>query len=113
MTDNDPRTLPECEDQAVSKYFEGDRALFMAFRTSCVAQFDVDLAEAEAAIEDRDAAVLRRVAHSLKAVLLTIGYNELSDVAKLVEHAAHQNHWESAVNHWQQFSQDLRKAFGI
>ena len=53
------------------------------------------------------------MAHSLKGVLRTIGYDELSDVAKAVENAAHQNHWEPAVSQWQQFSQGLRKAFGI
>jgi HPt (histidine-containing phosphotransfer) domain-containing protein len=113
MTDRDQSTLPECENQAIETYFDGDRALFMAFRESCVEQFDVDLAEGDAAIEDNDAPSLRRVAHSLKGVLRTIGYDELSDVAKAVENAAHQNQWEPAVSQWQQFSQGLRKAFGI
>jgi HPt (histidine-containing phosphotransfer) domain-containing protein len=113
MTDRDQSTLPECEKKAIETYFDGDRALFMAFRESCVEQFDVDLAEGDAAIEDNDAPSLRRVAHSLKGVLRTIGYDELSDVAKAVENAAHQNQWEPAVSQWQQFSQGLRKAFGI
>jgi HPt (histidine-containing phosphotransfer) domain-containing protein len=113
MTDREKSTLPECENQAIETYFDGDRALFMAFRESCVEQFDVDLAKGDAAIEDNDAPGLRRVAHSLKGVLRTIGYDELSDVAKVVENAAHQNEWEPATLHWQQFSQGLRKAFGL
>lgn len=113
MTDREKSTLPECENQAIATYFDGDRALFLAFRESCVEQFDVDLAEGDAAIEDKDAPSLRRVAHSLKGVLRTIGYDELSEVAKAVENAAHQNQWEPAVSQWQKFSQGLRKAFGI
>lgn len=113
MTDREKSTLPECENQAIETYFDGDRALFLAFRESCVEQFDVDLAEGDAAIEDKDAPSLRRVAHSLKGVLRTIGYDELSDLAKAVENAAHQNQWEPAVSQWKQFSKGLRKAFGI
>jgi len=113
MTDREKGTLPKCENQAIATYFDGDRALFLAFRESCVEQFDVDLAEGDAAIEDKDAPSLRRVAHSLKGVLRTIGYDDLSDIAKLVENAAHQNQWETAVSQWQQFSKSLRKTFGI
>jgi HPt (histidine-containing phosphotransfer) domain-containing protein len=113
MTDSKSSILPDCEKQAIEIYFDGDRDLFMAFRQSCLGQFDVDLAEGDAAIEDNDAPSLRRVAHSLKGVLRTIGYDDLSDMAKVVENTAHQNQWESAVSQWQQFSQGLRKAFGI
>lgn len=113
MNDSKFSTLPECEKQAVEIYFDGDRDLFMAFRQSCLEQFDVDLAEGDAAIEDHDVACLRRVAHSLKGVLRTIGYDDLSDMAKVVENAAHQNQWESAVSQWQLFSQGLRETFVI
>lgn len=113
MTDSELSTLPQCEKQAIATYFDGDWALFMTFRESCVEQFDVDLVEGDVAIEDNDAPSLRRVAHSLKGVLRTIGYNDLSEVAKAVEIAAHQNQWEAAVNQWRQFSQGLRKTFDI
>ena len=113
MTDSKPNALPECEQQAIANYFAGDEALFIAFRQSCLEQFDVDLAEGDAAIEDQDAATLRRVAHSLKGVLRTIGYDDLSDKAKVVENAAHQNQWEAAVSQWNDFSKDLRKAFNL
>lgn len=113
MTDREKSTLPECENQAIENYFDGDRALFMAFRESCIQQFDVDLAWGNAAIEDKDASSLRRVAHSLKGVLLTIGYEELSELAKAVENAAYQNQWEPAVTQWKQFSKSLRKTFDL
>lgn len=113
MTDRDQSTLPECENQAIAKYFDGDRALFMAFRLSCVEQFEVDLAEGDATIEDKDAPCLRRVAHSLKGVLRTIGYDALSESAKTVEDAAHHNQWETAEREWQQFSRALRHTFGL
>lgn len=113
MTDRQPPTLPECEQQAVDSYFAGDVSLFVAFRQSCLEQFDVDVAEGDAAIEDQDAATLRRVAHSLKGVLRTMGYDALSDRAKWVENAAHQNQWETAVSQWHDFVQGLRKAFHL
>jgi chemotaxis protein histidine kinase CheA len=113
MTDDGNSILPDCENQAITTYFDGDRGLFLIFRESCVEQFDVDLAEGHAAIEDKDTPSLRRVAHSLKGVLRTIGYEELSDLAKAVENAAYQNQWELAVSQWQRFSQGLRKTFGI
>ena len=113
MTDREKSTLPECENQAIATYFDGDRALFLAFRESCIQQFDVDLTWGNAAIEDQDVPALRRVAHSLKGVMRTLGYNELSDMAKVVENAVHQNEWETAVSQWNQFSKSLRKAFSL
>jgi HPt (histidine-containing phosphotransfer) domain-containing protein len=105
--------MPGCEKTATATYFGGDRELFLIFRESCIEQFPVDLAEASAAIEVKDGPRLRRVAHSLKGVLRTIGYDELSDLAKAVENAAHQNQWEPAVSQWRQFSQGLRQTFRI
>lgn len=111
MTDGEKSTLPECENKAIETFFDGDRELFLTFRVSCVEQFDLDLAQGNAAIEEKNASVLRRLAHSLKGVLSTIGYDELSDMARAVENAAQQNQWETAVSQWKRFSIDLRKAF--
>ena len=113
MTDREKSTLPQCENQAIETYFDGDRALFLAYRQSCVEQFVVDFVEGNAAIENKDAPGLRRVAHSLKGVLRTIGYNDLSDMAKVVENAAHQNQWELATNHWRELCQGVRKDFAV
>lgn len=105
--------LPACEEFAISHFFDGDRILFMSFRQGCVQQFDLDLDSGDRAIVTDDIQGLRRVAHSLKGVLRTIGYEDLSEIAKGVENAAHLKQWETAVSQWHEFSKRLRQAFNL
>jgi CheY-like chemotaxis protein len=76
------------ERRAIDTYFGGDTALFEAFRLSCLAQFVLDADQCDEAVASSDFASLRRVTHSLKSVLLTLGHPGLSDQAKQVEMAA-------------------------
>jgi hypothetical protein len=59
--------------EAIEEFFDGDRSFYTVFLNSCIDQFAQDLAEADAACAQDDAATLRRVAHSLKSVLRTLG----------------------------------------
>ncbi len=75
------------EQTAVARYFGGNTALYRAFRDSCLQQFPADLAAGERAFAAGDLAALRHLAHSLKTVLLTLGRDDDSAVAKLLEDA--------------------------
>ncbi len=105
--------LPLHEQQAVSTYFEGDAEFYRVFRASAVAQFPADLQEGDAAEAVADAQALRRAAHTLKSVLLTLGYAELSALAKTVELAAHQEPWEQAVAGWHELRARLVSNFSL
>lgn len=69
----------------VARFFGGDRALFETYRASCLAQFPADLAEGDAALAAGHLGALRRLAHSLKSVLLTLGHDDASRQAAALE----------------------------
>lgn len=106
-------SLPPHEQQAVAVYFDGDAEFYRVFRASAVQQFPVDLQEGDAAVQAGDAQALRRAAHTLKGVLLTLGYAEMSAFAKQVELAAHQAPWDEAVAGWRELRARLVAAFGL
>ena len=86
----------DAEREAIATYFGGNSALFHAFRRSCLVQFSRDMADGDAALAGQDAAALRRVAHSLKSVLLTLGHPALSELARQAENDAAGGRPESA-----------------
>ena len=80
------------QQAAVAHYFGGDQALFDAFLRVCQAQFPADLAQGRAACQAADWQALRRTAHNLKSVLLTLGYEKLSQSAQQCEAFCQQGH---------------------
>ena len=70
---------------AVDRYFAGDRGLYDAYRASCQRQFALDRRDGDAALAAGDAPTLRRLAHSLKTVLLTLGHDVESATARQLE----------------------------
>ena len=52
--------LSAAEQATVERHFAGDRALFLAYRASCVAQFANDLRQGDDAFARADAPALRR-----------------------------------------------------
>jgi DNA-binding response OmpR family regulator len=92
--------LADGERIVVETYFGGNRALFLAFRESCRAQFAKDTASARHALHIRDAASLHRLAHSLKTVLLTLGEPETSQMAREAEVAAADSDWDYCERVW-------------
>ncbi len=98
---------------AIDTYFDGDRAFYDQFRASCVQQFSEDIAQGDGACKAQDAPVLRRTAHSLKSVLMTLGHPELSAQAKSVELAAQSRPWDEALAGWQGLRAQLVQAFGL
>lgn len=63
---------------AIDQYFAGDAELFTLYRDSCVLQLPHDIASGDQACQSGDLPALRRIAHSLKTVLLTLGAAALS-----------------------------------
>ena len=70
---------------AVERYFAGDQGLYAAFRASCERQFVLDRRAGDAAMALNDLAAVRRLAHSLKTVLLTLGHEAESAWARQLE----------------------------
>lgn len=92
--------LADSERAAMAQHFGGDEALFLAYRASCLAQFANDQRAGDAAVASADAAALRRLAHSLKSVLATLGQAEASAVARQLEDCAAHADWAAAVPLW-------------
>lgn len=97
---------------AIAAHFGGDESLYRAFRASCLQQFPADLLDGDAAVAAADAARLRRVAHSLKSVLLLLGEDEASATARRLEHAAEAGDWAACHGPWQAVSAALRRLIG-
>ena len=105
--------LPAHEQEAVATYFDGDAEFYRVFRASAVMQFPVDLQEGDAAEAAGDVQALRRAAHTLKGVLLTLGYAELSAYAKSVELAVQQAPWDLAVAGWRELRARMVSTFSL
>ncbi len=91
----------------VHAHFGGNAALYEAFRRSCLQQFAHDVRTGDTAAQALDAPALRRLAHSLKSVLLTLGHAEASDLAKQLEARAEAGDWPQAQPLWLQLRQAL------
>ena len=92
--------VTHAEQHAIATYFAGDQALFGAYKASCLAQFATDAEMGDAAVLNGDAHALRRVAHNLKSVLLTLGYPEDSELARGLEHSAANQALAAATTAW-------------
>ncbi len=93
-------TLESGTTHAIRTYFEGDLELFHAYRAACLAQFPCDLQEGDAASAAADLQTLRRVAHSLKSVLLTLGFAQWSAQAQELEDTSHAGVLVAARQQW-------------
>ncbi len=93
--------LDAAEQAAVARHFAGDRSLFLAYRASCVAQFAHDIRQGDDAMAHGDAPAVRRLAHSLKSVLLTLGQPGPSAQARRLEDAGARADWELCRPLWQ------------
>jgi DNA-binding response OmpR family regulator len=89
------------ERLAITTHFAGDTALFRAYRDSCFTQFSADCLAGDQAMAVQDAPALRRLAHSLATVLLTLGYQEASVVARALEATAQTSDLQGMAEDWQ------------
>ena len=95
------------EDQAVARQFGGNRALYQAFRASCLAQFGADIRAGDGACMQGDGPALHRLAHSLKSVLLTLGHADDAALARQLEDSAAHARWDEALPLWQRLREAL------
>lgn len=86
---------------AIAGAFGGSAELYHAFRAACLLQFPADLSTGDDACAQGDAQALRRLAHSLKSVLLTLGHPAESALARELEDMAHAGRWAHALPMWQ------------
>ena len=106
--------LPSSADErlAVARFFEGDQALFEAYRDSCRAQFPADVVQGDLACASADWPAMRRLAHSLKTVLgslggadLASGFAALEASARLAEADAVRLQWQGLRSFLQQLAE--------
>ncbi len=76
---------PPVAADVVERHFGGDRALYEAFSDACYGQFTADLRQGDAAAAAADLPAQRRLAHSLKSVLQTLGHDDASRAAAALE----------------------------
>lgn len=92
--------LADHEALAVATHFANNRPLFEAYRERCFVQFARDGEEGDRAAAAADLAALRRLAHNLRTVLLTLGRSEGHRVASRLEEAAIAEDVPAAVAGW-------------
>lgn len=97
----------DAAEAVIQRHFAGDRALFLAYRASCVAQFEADIRAGDAALAGPDMPALRRLAHSLKSVLATLGEADGSAVARQLEDAACHGDTAASGQLWQSLRHHL------
>lgn len=106
--------LPPCEQTALDTLFEGDRDLYLAYRAACLEQFPLDLQAGDALLAAREREALRRLVHSLKGVLGSLGYTESSLVARRLEEAlAGDADWPDLQTAWADLRQRMVASFGL
>jgi DNA-binding response OmpR family regulator len=91
----------------VERYFGGDQQLHDAYRASCRVQFALDRQQGDLAVTAGDLAALRRLAHSLKSVLRTLGHFAASEAAAALELAAESDEPDRAAAGWARLRAEL------
>jgi Hpt domain len=92
------------QEDLIRRHFDGDRALHAEYLGLCRAQFLVDAQTGDAACANDDDGLppLRRLMHSLKTVLQTLGADEVAQQARDVELACLAQDAQRAHATWQQ-----------
>lgn len=109
----DRSSLQPFELAAIEVCFDGDRDFYENFRATCIRQFTQDIREGDDACSRGDHAALRRVAHSLKSVLQTLGFADHAICAQAVERDAYQAPWEEAQAGWVELRGRMIRSFDL
>lgn len=102
-----PAPAADAQAHAVADFFAGDRSLYLQFRQGCLQQFRRDRQSGDTAVQAADWPALRRLAHSLKSVLLTLGHAPESAVARQLEADAAEGRADAARAGWQRLGAAL------
>lgn len=106
-----PQFTPE-ERQAIELYCAGDESFFVTFRASCRDQFRSDIQQGDRASAMQDMPTLRRVAHSIKGVLKSLGQPRVAEQAAAVERLADAGLAELAMQSWSLLREGVAAAYG-
>ena len=101
-----PADMPAAPDP-VTHFFGGNRPLYEAFAAQCRQQWRQDVVQGDRAAAAADLGALRRLAHSLKSVLQTLGLDADSALALDIETSAAEGRAETAQAQWQRLRQRL------
>lgn len=82
--------MPQGAAAAIATHFDGDQALYEAFRAGAQAQFPVDRTAGAQACARGDAAALRHLGHSLRTVLGLLGEPQAAELAWQLQKMAEQ-----------------------
>ena len=86
----------------VARYFDGNHALYSAYRQSCLGQLVQDVAEGDHAVQAEDLVALHRVAHNFKSLLVLLGQEQAAQVARTTEEHAAKGTAAPAYAGWEQ-----------
>ncbi len=92
--------VADAADDAVGAYFGGDRELYESFLVQCRQQWRLDAEQGDLALRQSDLQALRRLAHSLKSVLITLGLDDDGALARALEQAAAEGQADAAADLW-------------
>jgi DNA-binding response OmpR family regulator len=104
-----PEQARDTRQHAIAEFFSGDAGLYAAFSAQCAQQFAHDVAAGDRALAGGDLAALRRLAHSLKSVLLTLGHASDSARAARLESCAAQGQADTSAALWDSLAPRLRE----
>ena len=102
---------PTPEREVIATYFEGDTALYRAFLDASRQQFMADVIQGDRAVAQEDVQGLRRLGHSLKTVLQSLGHDALGRSAARLERHAESGQVHAAAEEWGRLSAALRAMF--
>ncbi|CAN7345084.1 response regulator [Rhizobacter sp. LjRoot28] len=100
------------EPDVVASHFEGDRALYDAYREACLRQFEADIQEGDTAVSRADWPCLERLAHNLKTVLITLGDADAGEMARALEGDARNARAELGCSGWVGLREALTRLMG-
>ncbi len=95
------------DTDAVARYFGGNQVLYDAFASQCRLRWPIDAAQGEQAAAAADLPALRRLAHSLKSVLLSLGYTADGTLARDIETLCTEGLGDEAWAAWQRLRDRL------
>ncbi|MBL8316241.1 MAG: response regulator [Rubrivivax sp.] len=95
-----PIATAHAADHAVAAFFGGNRQLYETFLAQCRQQWRRDAEMGDLALQQGDLPALRRLAHSLKSVLTTLGLAADGALAQSLEHAAAEGRAEATGVLW-------------
>lgn len=96
------------QQEAITRFFRGSRALYQAFHHASMGQFPKDIEAIEAALNAQDAAAVRRHAHNLKGALGMLGFEIHRQRALTLELAAMNSDLPAAALVWRNWEPSLR-----